>query len=66
MEFYIIGLVSALVLGVISAVLHVRNGGILKLEDPFAIVGIALLSWVGSGFLSYCVYLQVRHGKYSI
>lgn len=66
MEFYIIGTLLALVLGIVSAVLHVRNGGTIKLEDPFAIVGISLLSWLGLGFLAYCVYLQVTGGKYSI
>lgn len=66
MQIYITGLVLALILGAISAVLHVRNGGVIKLEDPFAIVGIAILSWLGAGFLAYCIYLQVTGGKYSI
>ena len=66
MEFYIIGVLLSLVLGTVSAVLHVRNGGVIKFEDPFAIVGIAILSWLGAGFLAYCIYLQVGRGKYTL
>ena len=66
MQIYITGLVLALILGAISAVLHVRNGGVIKLEDPFAIVGISLLSWFGGVFLAYCIYLQVSDGKYTL